>query len=90
MRIIFGSMFCSIVLILYLGAPSFAENKVFTNEDVRQLFEKSEDFEKSHSVMIQQRERLKAILNGFLIGDTQAIHKKSDELLKAMKEVCAS
>ena len=87
MRIIFGSMFCSVVLITCFGTPSFAENQVFTNEDVRQLSEKSEDFKKSHSVMIQQRERLKAILNGFLVGDTQTINEKSDELLKSMKEV---
>lgn len=85
----FRSILFIFSLILCLGKPSFAENRVFTNEDVRQLFEKSEDFKKSHSVMKQQRERLKAILNGFLVGDTQTINEKSDELLQAMKEVIA-
>ena len=71
---------------LFMSLSAIAANKVFTNDDINQLLGESDDFKKSHSVMIQQCDRLKAILNGFLVGDTNAIDKKSDELLKAMSK----
>ena len=86
LRIKISRTFSLLLMMVLMSRPVMAANETFTNEDISEMLGESEDFKKSHSVMIQQRERLKAILNAFLVGDTQTIDKKSDELLKAMGE----
>ena len=72
---------------LCLSRPAMAKDKPVTNEDVYELLSESGIWERSHSVMSQQQERLTAILNDFLNGDTGHIKKESDELLNDMKQL---
>lgn len=58
--------------------PAFAGERV-TDEEVAKLFKQS------HTVMKDQRQRLHAILDGFLTGDNEAIQRYAGELAQEME-----
>ncbi|MBI5024141.1 MAG: hypothetical protein HZC18_03975 [Candidatus Omnitrophica bacterium] len=81
-------LLCGFLLVaLCLSQPAMAGDKAVTNEDVYKLLNESSGFKKSHSVMSRQQEKLTAILDGFLTGDTGNIGKESDEFLNDMRQL---
>lgn len=79
------SFFFFTALFTFIFLPeAFAE--VYTDESIRKMF-KSKEVQKSHSLMTRERERLQAISDGFLLGDSEAIEKNTDMLVASMRQV---
>jgi len=76
-----------LLIALFIGLSAKAAERIITDDDISDSLQKSTAFNKAHSLMAAQGERLTAILNGFLTGNTKIIDSNSDELLKSMHEV---
>ncbi len=63
---------------------AFAET--YTDDMIQDFF-KSKDARKSHGVMKAQRESIRAIMDGFIIGDPELIQRNADDLNTAMQEI---
>lgn len=64
-----------------------ADEKAITNEDVYKILEKYTIFEKPHSIMKRQFERMQLILTGFLMGDQETITTSAIEIQEDMNEL---
>ena len=58
-----------------------------TNDEVYKFLSKDKNFKEAHSVMAEQRERLRDILDGFLEGNVNKIREQSGKLVKAVAEI---
>lgn len=49
------------------------ETKFITDTDIKKMFESSEKLQDVHSVMVDQRQRMQTIFDGFVMGDEHLI-----------------
>lgn len=81
--LIFGLLLAT----LFLKQSAKADVKTMDNDYVYQILEKYGTYEKAHSVMSRQHERLSLIFSSFLMGDTRTINRTADELDKDMNKL---
>lgn len=89
-RIVFSVMkiaCCASILCLTLNSSAIAAKK-FTDEDLQKFIQQHGSFSKSsHAVMIEERARLNALQNAFLVADTYTLTEESKRLSEAMSRV---
>src|SRR3989338_10000246 len=73
---------------MLIVSPGFCvDQDLVLSEDFEKAYDNSDELQSVHSVMVAQRERMRTIMDGFMLGDARVVKEAVDNLDQDMSYI---